>query len=133
MSEHNHGEEEHDHDDLKSTIIMSTITTGKVNITKSMNTMTKKVKNHDEHEHHDEEDKEITSLLGEVRRVRWEWFNYPGLLMRIPLCRLPYLVLKMQRLMGLLGSGVQTINGIAFAILLGIGIKYIYQSLKDHP
>ena len=37
---------------------------------------------------------------------------------------------EVQRLMGLLGSGVQTINGIAFAILLVSGLSIFISLLK---
>ncbi len=99
---------------------------------------------HDEHEHHDEEDhqdkghhaseeheedKEITSLLVK--------FNSPLGMVQLPRfinentsmqAALPGF--EVQRLMGLLGSGVQTINGIAFAILLVSALSIFISLLK---
>ena len=92
----------------------------------------------DKEDHHDEEteimekhdeDKEITSLLVK--------FNSPLGMVQLPRfinentsmqAALPGF--EVQRLMGLLGSGVQTINGIAFAILLVSGLSIFISLLK---
>jgi len=85
---------------------------------------------HEEHDHgHEEEPKEITSLLVK--------FKSPIGMMQIPRfinentnmqSALPGY--EVQRLMGLLGSGVKTINGIAIAILLVSGLSIFISLLK---
>ena len=85
---------------------------------------------HKEHDHgHEEEPKEITSLLVK--------FKSPIGMMQIPRfinentnmqSALPGY--EVQRLMGLLGSGVKTINGIAIAILLVSGLSIFISLLK---
>ena len=85
---------------------------------------------HEEGEHHhDDEEKEITSLLVK--------FKNP-----IGLVQLPRFInentnmqaalpgFEIQRLMGLLGSGVKTLNGIAIAILLVSGFSIFISLLK---
>lgn len=83
---------------------------------------------HDEEEEHDEE-REITSLLvkfknplGIAQLPRAINENTP---MQAALPRF-----EIQRLMGFLGSGVQTINGIALAILLVSGLSIFISLLK---
>ncbi len=84
---------------------------------------------HGEEDQEHEEDKEITSLL-----VR---FKSPLGMVQLPRfinentsmqAALPGF--EVQRLMGLLGSGVQTINGIALAILLVSGLSIFISLLK---
>jgi len=84
---------------------------------------------HQEEEHHHNGDKEITSLLVK--------FKNP-----IGLVQLPRFInentnmqaalpgFEIQRLMGLLGSGVKTLNGIAIAILLVSGFSIFISLLK---
>ena len=84
---------------------------------------------HGEEDQEHEEDKEITSLL-----VR---FKSPLGMVQLPRfinentsmqAALPGF--EVQRLMGLLGSGVQTVNGIALAILLVSGLSIFISLLK---
>ena len=104
--DHDHGDEEHDHDHGDEE------------------------HDHEEGEHHhDDEEKEITSLLVK--------FKNP-----IGLVQLPRFInentnmqaalpgFEIQRLMGLLGSGVKTLNGIAIAILLVSGFSIFISLLK---
>ena len=83
---------------------------------------------HDEaHEH--EEDKELTSMLvkfgSPLGMVQLPRFINENTSMQAALPGF-----EVQRLMGLLGSGVQTINGIAFAILLVSGLSIFISLLK---
>ena len=87
---------------------------------------------HDEdHDHADdhEEDKEITSLLVKFKSplgmVQLPRFINENTSMQAALPGF-----EVQRLMGLLGSGVQTINGIALAILLVSGLSIFISLLK---
>ncbi|MEM9077322.1 MAG: FtsX-like permease family protein [Bacteroidota bacterium] len=84
---------------------------------------------HDEHQHEADEDLEITSLLikfksplGMVQLPRFINENTPVQ------AALPGF--EIQRLMGLLGSGATTINGIALAILLVSGLSIFISLLK---
>ena len=113
---HDHGEEEHEEDHL--------------------NEEGNQDEDHDhdgEHDHdkeHDHaDDKEVTSMLIK--------FKNPIALVQLPRsinentsmqAALPGY--EVQRLMGLLGSGVQTINGIALAILLVSGLSIFISLLK---
>ncbi len=107
-----HGDEEHDHDEHGD-----------------------EEHDHDEHgdeehhDHHDDDELEITSLLVK--------FKSPLGLVQLPRfinentnmqAALPGF--EIQRLMGLLGSGVKTINGIAIAILLVSGFSIFISLLK---
>ena len=106
-AEHDHDGEDHHHDDSAE-------------------------HDHDEeedHGHHHDEEKEITALLLK--------FNSPLGMVQLPRfinentsmqAALPGY--EVQRLLGLLGSGVQTINGIAFAILLVSGLSIFISLLK---
>ena len=105
--EHDHSAEEHDHDAEEHH------------------------HDHDNEEHHKEydEEKEITSLLVK--------FKSPLGLVQLPRfinektnmqAALPGF--EIQRLMGLLGSGVKTLNGIAVAILLVSGFSIFISLLK---
>lgn len=91
-----------------------------------------------EHGHHEEESspkaqeeegKEITSLLVKFKNpmgmVQLPRFINENTAMQAALPGF-----EVQRLMGLLGSGVQTINGIAFAILLVSGLSIFISLLK---
>ena len=101
--EHNHGDEEHDHSEHEA-------------------------EGDHEHDIH-EEDREITSLLVK--------FKSPLGLVQLPRfinentnmqAALPGF--EIQRLIGLLGSGVKTLNGIAVAILLVSGFSIFISLLK---
>ena len=103
---HDHGEDEHDHDHSDG-----------------------EHHHEDEHDHDHDEEKEITSLLvkfknpiGLVQRPRFinENTNMQAALPGF----------EIQRLMGLLGSGVKTLNGIAIAILLVSGFSIFISLLK---
>lgn len=82
---------------------------------------------HDEEEHQD--DREITSLLVKFRNplamVQLPRFINENTSMQAALPSF-----EIQRLMGLLGSGIKTINGIAFAILLVSGLSIFISLLK---
>lgn len=87
---------------------------------------------HDEdhaHEHEDDEDKEITSLLVKFKNplgmVQLPRFINENTSMQAALPGF-----EIQRLMGLLGSGVQTVNGIAIAILLVSGLSIFISLLR---
>lgn len=99
-------------------------------------------KNHEDHDHeegehhedHDherghDEDKEITSLLVKFKSplgmVQLPRFINENTSMQAALPGF-----EVQRLMGLLGSGVQTVNGIALAILLVSGLSIFISLLK---
>ena len=84
---------------------------------------------HEEEEHEHDEEKEITSLLVKFKNpigmVQLPRFINESTSMQ---AALPGFEIK--RLIGLLGSGVQTINGIAFAILLVSGLSIFISLLK---
>ena len=87
---------------------------------------------HDDHDHdeaHHEEEKEITSLLVKFKSplgmVQLPRFINENTAMQAALPGF-----EVQRLMGLLGSGVRTINGIALAILLVSGFSIFISLLK---
>jgi len=81
----------------------------------------------DDHEH--DEEKEITSLLVKFKSplgmVQLPRFINENTAMQAALPGF-----EIQRLMGLLGSGVQTVNGIALAILLVSGLSIFISLLK---
>jgi putative ABC transport system permease protein len=83
----------------------------------------------DEHEHEHNEDKEITSLLVKFKNplgpVQLPRFINENTNMQAALPGF-----EIQRLVGLLGSGAQTINGIALAILLVSGLSIFISLLK---
>ena len=85
----------------------------------------------DDHEHggHNHEEKEITSLLVKFKNpigmVQLPRYINENTAMQAALPGF-----EIQRLMGLLGSGVQTINGIALAILLVSGLSIFISLLK---
>ncbi len=86
---------------------------------------------HDDHEHgeHNHGEKEITSLLVKFKNpigmVQLPRYINENTAMQAALPGF-----EIQRLMGLLGSGVQTINGIALAILLVSGLSIFISLLK---
>ncbi|MEM9648003.1 MAG: FtsX-like permease family protein [Bacteroidota bacterium] len=84
---------------------------------------------HGEEEHDHEEEKEITSLLVKFKSplgmVQLPRFINENTSMQAALPGF-----EVQRLMRLLGSGVQTINGIALAILLVSGLSIFISLLK---
>nr|WP_299342671.1 FtsX-like permease family protein [Allomuricauda sp.] len=106
---HNHGEKEHEHGEGDHH------------------------EHEEDHEHekeaHHEEEKEITSLLVKFKSplgmVQLPRFINENTSMQAALPGF-----EVQRLMGLLGSGVQTINGIALAILLVSGLSIFISLLK---
>lgn len=102
---HEHDDDDHDHEDKEHQ------------------------KEEEEHDHEHDEDKEITSLLIK--------FKNPIAMVQLPRhinentsmqAALPGY--EINRLMGLLGSGVKTINGIAIAILLVSGLSIFISLLK---
>ena len=86
---------------------------------------------HDDHDHgeHNHGEKEITSLLVKFKNpigmVQLPRYINENTAMQAALPGF-----EIQRLMGLLGSGVQTINGIALAILLVSGLSIFISLLK---
>ncbi|NAS10633.1 ABC transporter permease [Poritiphilus flavus] len=84
---------------------------------------------HDHEGDHEHEDKEITSLLVKFKNplgmVQLPRFINENTSMQAALPSF-----EVQRLMGLLGSGVQTINGIALAILLVSGLSIFISLLR---
>ncbi len=88
---------------------------------------------HEEGDHHEDghlhEEREITSLLVKFKNpigmVQLPRFINENTAMQAALPGF-----EVQRLMGLLGSGVQTINGIALAILLVSGLSIFISLLK---
>lgn len=105
---HEHGDEEHDHDH-------------------DHDEHGDKEHEHDDNEHDDE--LEITSLLVKFKSplglVQMPRFINENTNMQAALPGF-----EIQRLMGLLGSGVKTINGIALAILLVSGVSIFISLLK---
>ena len=88
---------------------------------------------HEEHEEHDEhepsEEREITSLLVKFKSPMG-MVQIPRFINENTLMQSALPGIEVQRLIGLLGSGVQTINGIALAILLVSGLSIFISLLK---
>lgn len=84
---------------------------------------------HEDHEHEHDDDRQITSVLIKFKNplgsVQLPRFINENTNMQ---AALPYF--EVQRLTGLLGSGVKTINGIAIAIFLVSGLSIFISLLK---
>ena len=82
-----------------------------------------------EHEHEHDEDLEITSLLVKFKSPMG-MVQIPRFINENTVMQSALPGIEIQRLIGLLGSGVQTINGIALAILLVSGLSIFISLLK---
>ena len=81
------------------------------------------------HEKEEDEEKEITSLLVNFKSPLG-MIQLPRFINENTAMQAALPGFEVQRLMGLLGSGVQTINGIALAILLVSGLSIFISLLK---
>jgi putative ABC transport system permease protein len=83
----------------------------------------------DEHQHEHNEDKEITSLLVKFKNPLGS-VQLPRFINEKTNMQAALPAFEIKRLTGLLGSGTQTINGIALAILLVSGLSIFISLLK---
>ena len=84
---------------------------------------------HEEHEHEHDEELEITSLLVKFKSPLG-MVQLPRFINENTSVQAALPGFEIQRLMGLLGSGATTINGIALAILLVSGLSIFISLLK---